>query len=282
MTPDLPQDLVALITPFDRSGELDLDAHRHNIKHLSQAGMSGVLIGGSTGEGPYLEVGERRSLIEEAKSLFPEAHVMAGIAAETNRGAQAQLQEVADAGAGSVLVLTPTTMTRGDAAAVARYYRVLAAETPLPLLLYSVPRWTAYELPEALVDELAELPAIIGMKDSGGDIRRVARLAASVPVHFRLYNGASAVLAQAIWSGAHGGITASGNYAPELVRRVIVDGRVEDQRRLAGIAAAVERGGIPAVKVAAEATGMKPGWPRAPLAPLSPEESDRIAALLHS
>lgn len=280
MRSELPRTLIALVTPFHQSGELDLDAHRHNIKHLSQLGAAGVLIGGSTGEGPYLEPGERRKLIETAKSTVPEGHVMAGIAAETVRLGQSQLEEAALAGADTALVLTPTTMSRGDPDAVIRYYRTLAADAPLPLLLYSVPRWTGYELPEAAVEKLTRVEGIVGMKDSGGDIRRIARLAAAVPPGCCLYNGSSAVLAQAIWSGAHGAITASGNYVPMLVRRVVTDGRLDDQRRLAGIAAAVERGGIPAIKAAADVAGMRSGWPRSPLVRPTAEEYERIATLV--
>ena len=278
MTRPMPSALVALITPFDHGGEIDLEAHAHNLRHLSAGGMGGFLIGGSTGEGTYLEPGERRTLLAAAREACPEAFLMVGVTAETVRAARAQLEE--SEGADAALVLTPTSMTRGDTPAVLRFYLALASDSALPLLLYSVPRWTAYELPEEVVHQLAGIKGIIGMKDSGGDIRRIARIIASAPHGFRLFNGASAVLGQALWSGAFGGITASGNYASHLVQRVITGRQLEDQRKLSELAAAVERGGIPSVKAAADVTGLRAGYPRAPLAPLGEGDRERVRALL--
>ena len=278
MTSEFPTALAALVTPFDAAGNIDFDAHRHNVSHLAQRGLRGVLIAGSTGEGPYIEPGERTRLVEEARTAEGDMFILGGIAAETVRTATAQLDEFADAGAHALLVLTPTAMARGDIDAVIRFYSALADRTPLPLLLYSVPKWTAYELPEAAIHELAAHDAIVGMKDSGGDIRRIARMIAGLPDDFKVFNGSSAVLGQAVWSGAYGGITASANYAPELVRRVVDGGRIEDQRRLAAFAASVEWGGIPSVKAAATAVGMRAGSPRAPLSQIGPDAMTRIEA----
>ena len=279
MNDSLPRAVAALVTPFDRSGALDLEAHRVNVETLASHGLDGLLIGGSTGEGPYLEPGERRTLTRAAREVVGSNYrLLVGTSAETVRTVRSQIEEAADGGADAVLVVTPTTMARGDTAAVLRFYVAAARHSPVPLLLYSVPRYTAYELPELAVERLWAVPGIIGMKDSGGDVRRIARMIAKAPDDFALYNGASAVLGQTVWSGAWGGITASANYAPALMREVATRPTIEAQRRLAALAATVETHGVPGVKAAAVSAGLRPGMPRAPLAHLPADARRRLAA----
>src|SRR5690606_29610702 len=115
------------------------------MRVLAERGVEGFLFGGSTGEGPYLEPGERFALVKAGRRR--KAHIMCGIAAETTRLGLAQVTEAVEAGADSVLVQTPTTMARGRDEAVIRYYQKLADFSQIPLLLYSVPVYTAYSLP---------------------------------------------------------------------------------------------------------------------------------------
>ena len=145
----LPDYMPALITPFTQRGEIDLKAHTRNMRVLAERGMEGFVIGGSNGEGPYLEPGERGRLVKAGRRR--KAHLMAGIAAESTRVALAQVAEATEAGADSLLVLTPTTMARGRDDAVVDFYRVIAESAEIPVLLYSVPPVTAYSLPIELV-----------------------------------------------------------------------------------------------------------------------------------
>lgn len=277
-----PRALPALITPFDEAGDLDLKAHRHNLSLLWSRGVRGFLVGGSNGEGPYLEAGERRALIAAARATVPDAFLLAGLAAESVRLALEQAAEAAAAGADALLVLCPTTLARGDAAAVERYYTALAHEAPLPVLLYSMPRYTAYEIPPEVVAATAARPGIVGMKDSGGDVTRLGALAAALPRGFLLFAGRAAVLAAACRVGAYGGVCAAANYAPGLVQRTVASGRGDEaaQAVLAALAAAVECHGIAGVKAAAEAAGLRAGPPRRPLLPVGPAERAAIAAAL--
>lgn len=283
----LPRLLPALITPFDRAGEIDLPAYRHNLSSLWERGIRGFLIGGSTGEGPYLEVGERHSLVREArKRLGRRAYLMCGIAAETERQAMAMIKEAADGKADSALVITPTTLTRNRMPYVENFYRDIADDSPLPLLLYSVPGVTAFELPEDSVARLADHPRITGIKDSGGHPVRLQRIIASVPDDFTVFTGATQAITLAVAAGAHGAITASTNYIPEKVLETLTSARRSPikarplQQEISKISAAVEAHGIPGVKAAAQAAGLQPGYPRLPLARLSEPESARLQALL--
>lgn len=269
--------MPALITPFDAAGDLDCSAHHHNLRLLWERGIRGFLLGGSNGEGPYLEPGERRALAETARAAVPEAFLLAGLAAESVRQALAQAAEAAAGGADALLALCPTSLARGNAAAVSRYYAALATEAPLPVMLYSMPLFTAYEIPIEVVVAAAEAGAV-GMKDSGGDAAGVGARVAAAPPGFMVFAGRSVVLAGARRAGAYGAICASANYAPELVLRTVDSMDDAAQTALGAVATAVEQHGVAGVKAAAEAAGLRAGLPRRPLQPPGPDACAAIAA----
>lgn len=269
----LPRTMPALITPFDASGRLDDDAHRHNVGLVADRGGRGVVVGGSTGQGPYLEAGERRRLVDGARAAADVA-VVCGVFAETVRQAAAQAAEAEHADA--VLVVTPGTLVRSMPHALVSFYEDVADASEVPVLLYSVPRVTGIELDVDRIRELAEHPNIVGFKDSGGQPGRFAA-SSDVPAGFHRYCGASAVLTDAHRAGATGAITASANYALTDVS-LAVAGDAKAQRRLAPLAATVEAHGVAGTMVAAEVTGMRVGVPRRPLRPPGPEAVSAISA----
>ena len=281
-----PRYMPALMTPFDKAGEIDLAAHRHNLKTLTDKGIGGFLIAGSTGEGPYLEPGEREVLTSEARMTGgKKASLICGIAAETVRQAMAMIEEAVAGGSDAVLVITPTTLTRNRMGYVQGFYEKVADSSPLPVMLYSVPGVTAFELPEDVVATLARHPNIVGIKDSGGHPVRLQRILASVPDDFTVFTGATQAITLAVAAGAHGAITASGNYMPERLLATIKIARTQPlkaqplQREMSGISAAVESHGIPGVKAASVGTGLRPGYPRLPLRPMSRAGAARLVDL---
>ncbi|HJU80352.1 MAG TPA: dihydrodipicolinate synthase family protein, partial [Acidimicrobiia bacterium] len=283
-----PRLLPALITPFDASGEPDLEAHVHNLDRLWSAGIRGFLVAGSTGEGPYLESGERFQLLKAARDQFEQAFLACGVAAETVRQALGMISEAVDGGADSALVMTPTTLTRNRPSYVESYFQAVAEASSIPVFLYSVPGVTAFDLPEALVVSLSQHPNIIGIKDSGGDPVRMQRLAAGVDDGFRLFTGSTQALTLAITAGAYGAITASTNYMPDLLLELVglagedpIKAR-DLQRRVSAISTKVESHGIPGVKAAAGMIGLRSGLPRPPLAVLGEAEQALIAKSLKS
>lgn len=279
-----PDYMPALITPFTRSGEIDTRAHTANLKTLAGAGIGGFVIGGSNGEGPYLEPGERQRLVKAGRRR--KAHFMVGIAAESTRVALRQVEEAIEGGADSVLVMTPTTLTRGRDEAVLRFYRAIADASSVPVFLYSVPSVTAYSLPLELVWRLSRHDNIVGMKDSSGDVVRLQSIIDAAPSEFILYSGSSRALTAAMAVGCHGAITGSGNYVPELVLQILEAAKADPvkarklQKRLSAVSADVEAHGVPGVKAAAKAAGLDPGHPREPLTRLSRGVETSIAKLI--
>ena len=279
-----PDCMPALITPFTRGGEIDTKAHIKNMRILAEAGMKGYVIGGSNGEGPYLEPGEREKLVRAGRRR--KSHFMVGVAAESTRAALRQVREAEDGGADSILAMTPTSLARGRDEAVLRFYRTLTDETKLPLFLYSVPAVTGYSLPVELVWRLSRHDNIVGMKDSSGDVVRLQSIIDATPANFILYAGSSRAVTGAMAVGCFGAITGSGNYAPELLLQLVATAKDNPsnarklQKRLSSLSSEVEAHGVPGVKAAARAAGLEPGYPREPLTRLSRGAETSLAKML--
>jgi dihydrodipicolinate synthase/N-acetylneuraminate lyase len=274
-----PRTMPALITPFDDHGEIDVVAHLHNISVATAVGARGVLIAGSTGEGPYLEPGERTTLVAAARESDTDITVMCGISAESDRQALRQIDDAADGGANAALVATPGTLVRNRTQPIIDFYVRVAEASALPVFLYTVPRVTAYELPIEAILELAPHANIVGMKDSGGNAERLDQLAGVLSADFVVYAGSSRALADSADRGAHGAITASANYAWKLADAAISGDR-SAQSDLTELVSVIELHGVPGTKYAASLTGMRPAQARLPLQPLSSDAQDAIRAIL--
>jgi dihydrodipicolinate synthase/N-acetylneuraminate lyase len=279
--------MPALITPFTGNGNLDLDSHEANLSTLSDRGITGFLLGGSTGEGPYLEDGERKALLETARSTLGNApFLVCGIVSESLRGTMRQIDESVAGGADAILVQTPTALTRGRDEYVEGYYKDVAKASELPVLIYSVPAYTAYEPSIETIARIGAFDNIVGMKDSGGNPARKAQIIEATSDDFVVYAGSSRAISLSMAAGAYGSITASGNYAPELVQGLVRKARrsatsaTEAQAQLTKLSLVIEEHGIPGVKAAAEATGLKPGSPRKPLKRLPKRTADALQKAL--
>ena len=259
--------MPALITPFDANERIDVNAHLHNVSTAERAGADGILIAGSTGEGPHLELGERELLVSGARETSADLTILCGISAETDRQAESQINEAAEGGADAVLVVTPGALIRGKAAHINAFYTRISDLSPLPVFLYTVPAVTGYELPVESVRELAGHNNVRGMKDSGGDFTRLEELSDTLTADFIVYAGKSMALHDSQARGAFGAITASANYAFTAVHDA-VSGNATAQSELTAITGVVERYGVPGTKFAASLAGMEPGHSRLPLLPL--------------
>jgi dihydrodipicolinate synthase/N-acetylneuraminate lyase len=283
----LPNLMPALVTPFDSNGDIDLVLHRYNVEYLTGEGLAGFVIGGSTGEGPYLEPGERSTLVAEARDVAPDAFLLCGINGETVRSALAQIEEAVAAGADAVLVITPTSMVRGRDSAVEGFFFDVADAASLPVYLYTVPKVTGYELPIEPILSLSAHPTVAGMKDSGGNPDRVKELAGALTDPFDMFIGASRAVAAGIAYGAHGAITASANYCWPLLTKLVAVAAARDdaatlQETLDTLTGAIEPFGLPATKAAAEMVGIRPGYPRRPLRPLHPSQHPVVEEALRA
>jgi 4-hydroxy-2-oxoglutarate aldolase len=171
----------AITTPFLADGRLYLRKLEENVERYSRAPVSGIVVLGSTGEAVMLDDDESREVLRTAsQAASPQKVLLAGTGRESAAATLKLAECAADLNYDAVLVRTPSyygPLMRP--LEMATYFRTIADRSPLPVVLYSIPKFTKYELPVDLVADLAAHPNIIGIKDSSGSIERIAQLVAA-------------------------------------------------------------------------------------------------------
>jgi 4-hydroxy-2-oxoglutarate aldolase len=276
------------VTPFLPDGVLDLRSFEANLEAYAAFDLGGALVLGSNGETPYLDEAERLSLVRTARRASPRT-LLAGAGHESTRQTIDFVRKVADEGVDAALVLTPHYY-RGQMTpeALRRHYEAVAEASPIPVLLYSVPVFTGLPIPPAVALAVAGHPRIAGMKDSGGDVAALSRVAAEAPPSFALACGSAPVFYAALCVGAVAGVLAVACCAPRptvALHRAFVEGDHARARRLqealTPLAVAVTgTHGVAGLKLAMDLAGFRGGAVRAPLLPAPPSARAEIASLL--
>jgi dihydrodipicolinate synthase/N-acetylneuraminate lyase len=169
---------TAATTCFAADGKLFLHKFERNIERYSRTAISGIVILGSTGEAVMLSDDESRHVLKSASNAASADKVLiAGIGRESLIETQRLADYAAEHGYDAVLARTPHFYRpQLGNIEMLNYYRMVADASPLPVLLYSIPSYTLYDLPVEVVAELAHHPNIIGIKDSSGKVERIAAL----------------------------------------------------------------------------------------------------------
>jgi 4-hydroxy-2-oxoglutarate aldolase len=170
-----------ITTPFYPDGRVYLKKLEHNVDRYSKTPASGIVVLGSTGEAIMLSDDERREVLKTAReACVPHKVLIAGTGAESAFETLRWTEYAAALGYDVALIRTPHFYRpQLQPANQLAFYRTVADRSPLPILIYSVPVFTNYDMPEELIAALAEHPKIIGIKESSGDVEKVRRLAAS-------------------------------------------------------------------------------------------------------
>jgi 4-hydroxy-2-oxoglutarate aldolase len=167
-----------ITTPFYPGGKVYFRKLEHNVERYSRAPLAGLVVLGSTGEAVMLSDEERMQVLREARQAAADDKVLiAGTGAESVTETLRLSEFTASLNYDAVLVRTPHFYrAQMQPQNLLTYYRTVADGSPLPVLLYNVPAFTQYDLPAELVAELAEHPNIIGIKESGGSMQKIAAL----------------------------------------------------------------------------------------------------------
>ncbi|HEV2036839.1 MAG TPA: dihydrodipicolinate synthase family protein [Candidatus Dormibacteraeota bacterium] len=282
--------LPALISPLRRDGTADEPAIHRLVEHVLDGGVHGLVALGSTGETASLDEPTRRrvlgSFVEAAAARVP---VICGVAQSHIAAARAEVQAAARLGAAAALVAPPFYYLI-DQRTVLAFYRQLAADSPLPLLLYNIPQLTKVVAEPATVATLAHEGTIAGIKDSSRDFEyfeNVCIVTRDLP-SFRIFTGSDTMLLPALVMGAAGTICGAANVAPAWVVRIYEDFRRGEwdaarahQDALFELVMAVRAGVFPAaIKSALHLMGVCDPWPAAPVEPLDEQSEGRLRQLL--
>ncbi len=287
---DLSGVFPALITPFAADGSVSLADLKHNLHRYNGTDLAGYVVLGSTGESVLLSREETDGILATAKeAAAPEKKLIAGTGAESTAETIEKTKRAAELGYHAALVKTPhyyKPMYKPEV--LIAYYRRVADNSPIPILLYSVPQFTGVALEALEVAALSEHPNIIGIKDSSGSVQRVAEIIAAARADFQVLVGSASTMYPSLMIGARGAVLALASALPEkcvalynFARR----GQLEQARELQQLLVKaskliVSEAGIAGVKFVMDQRGYRGGIPRLPLLPLTDEVKKRLIALL--
>jgi len=284
--------LVAIVTPMQQGGALDLPALGRLIDFQIENGTAGIVIVGTTGESPTVSVEEHCRLIQAAiDHAAGRVPVIAGTGGNSTAEALELTRFAKRTGAFACLSVVPY-YNKPTQEGMYRHFRTIAESVDLPVLLYNVPGRTAADLATDTVLRLAEIPGISGIKDATSDMPRLVELRNRLPAgrEFALYSGNDDTALPFMLLGGHGVISVSANVAPRAVAEMCaaaLDNDVVTARdinaRLANLNARlfVEANPIP-VKWALSEMGLIHNELRLPLTPLSPRFHEAIRAELRA
>ncbi len=273
-----------IVTPFTREDALDSGALRENTRRWMATRLAGIVTLGTNGESAYVDDDEADRVVAVVREEVPRQKLLiAGTGRDSTRATIGATRRAASAGADAVLVRAPSFFrSQMTTAAFVRHYRAVADASPVPVLLYNFPSGFGVDIAPAAIEQLAVHPNILGIKQSGGDLGKIAEdvaMARSLARPFRVMCGAAPILHAAIVSGAAGGILAVACVVPDLcveLYDLARAGRHDEaralQQRLTPLAKSVTSVyGVPGLKAALDLAGYAGGAPRSPLAPASPD-----------
>jgi 4-hydroxy-2-oxoglutarate aldolase len=283
--------IVPVTTPFDPvTGDIAPVSFRDNLRRWLQTPVDGIVLFGSTGEGALLDEDEKLRLADYARDVVPPARsLIAGAGAESTRAVVRLAQRFAEAGADAILVHPPAYFGAALAVADLRdHYLAVADESPVPVVVYHIPKYTHVVIEAGLMAELSRHPNIAGIKDSSGDLKRFADYTTACEKGCRLIMGNGAQMYAALELGAAGGILALGLLAPEPYAKLIAHfraGRIQEagklQQRLAPAHKQIVGGfGARGVKAGLDLLGWHGGPPRPPLRPLGEKDRATVARVM--
>jgi 4-hydroxy-tetrahydrodipicolinate synthase len=275
-----------LTTPFDQNGDVDYDSLKRNLTRYNQTGLAGYIAFGSNGEAVHLSEQEQSRVLETIKrEAAPGMLVVAGVNELSTRGAVAATKRALESGADAVLVITPyfykAAMTQS---VLGSFYREVADNSPLPVLIYNVPQNTGVIIETSAIATLASHGNIIGIKDSAGNMAAVTDTIRRAPESFSVLVGNGGILYPALMMGAAGAVLAIACLAPaacvELYKAVGSGDQAKArdlQRRIAPLSHLVTAHlGVAGLKAAMGIAGFFGGAPRRPLESVSDSDRERI------
>jgi 4-hydroxy-tetrahydrodipicolinate synthase len=283
----------ALITPFKKNGEIDVQGFRNNIDFVIEGGVSGIVPCGCTGEAATLSFEEQKLLLEtavdQANGRVP---VIGGSGSNNTREAVELTRYAKDSGATAAMLITPYYNKPGDAGQIL-HYTTVAENVDIPIILYNVPSRTGINMKPSVVAQLAKIDNIVGIKEASGSPAQTAEIIELTRVSkkpFTVLSGDDNLTIPIMSYGGKGVVSVAANILPAEVSQMVacylkgdLKKALDTYYKLAPIMRGlfIETNPIP-VKAAAGMMGLAAGPMRPPLTALAPENQKKLQPMLEA
>ena len=291
MPEKVPYGVIApMTTPFSESGDLLPEAFRSQVDFLVREGADSLAVGGSTGEGHTLSPDELRACVSETRAAMPaDMPLIASAIVDSTRQAIRCIKAVEGLGVDAVQLTPVHYLFRPDDEMMIEHFRVIHAETGMPLIIYNVVHW-CYLSPELAIRLMQEVPGVMGIKQSAGDLKLFADLLINAPPGRRIYSAVDALMYPSFCLGAPGVIAATPSGVPRataLLRDAVAQGdhclAVRLHEAILRLWNAMDTFNLPAcIRYVQSLQGVNAGFPRMPMRPATPEQRAKIKPALEA
>ncbi|MGG1247685.1 4-hydroxy-tetrahydrodipicolinate synthase [Bacillus spizizenii] len=282
--------IPAMPTPFDKKGKVDFEAYKHLINHLIDGGMHCLLAGGSTGEYSLMSMEERKSVLKAAVDYSNgRTPIMAGTSAHRTEDTLELTKYAAEIGADCALVVTPYYMKTSEEG-IKNYYKTLAEEAGIGIVIYHYPAATNVELSPELIAELSQVNGIVGVKNTTDQEHTCKVIGLTKDQKdFSVLTGFEHLILPTLAVGGHGATGIIHNLVPKEIVKMYqlfkvdgdINGAIALNQRLLPLYDYVEAEPVPGpVKAGLDLIGLKGGEVRAPLVPASEELTSKMKETL--
>jgi len=281
---------TAVVTPFDKRGNLDEEGLRENIEFQIENGVDGIVAVGTTGESATLTEEEHKRVLEiSLDQVNDRCLVIGGTGSNNTAEALNYTKHAYDIGLDAVLMITPY-YNKPTQEGLYRHYKKIADSIDIPIILYTVPSRTMVNIEVETTKRLSEIPNIVAIKDASGDLNQVSREIMECGGDFSVLSGDDSLNLPIIALGGKGAISVASNIVPKMMSEFIHSALNGDFKRARELhyrlyplfrVLFIETNPAP-VKAAMEMMGMPSGNPRLPLVEVSKESKERIKNVLES
>jgi 4-hydroxy-tetrahydrodipicolinate synthase len=226
---------TALVTPFTADGAVDYEAYARMVDRQVASGVDFLVPLATTGETPTLSAGEKTAIYQVVKEHAQGLPLMPGVGVNSLPDTLANIRLLEPLGADALLVVVPY-YNKPTQQGQYEYFKAVAAETSLPVIIYNVPgRTGANMLPDTVIRLANDVPNIRGIKEASGNYDQVSEILRRAPKDFTVLSGDDDMTLAFMATGAHGVISVASNIAPKEVSQMVKamqEGRLEEARAL--------------------------------------------------
>ena len=227
--------IVAIVTPMNKDGSLDIKSFNNLLDFHVQNKSDGVVVVGTSGEAPTIDFDEHISLINKAvKFIRGRIPVIAGTGANSTKEAIFLTQEAKNAGVDGSLLVTPY-YNKPSQKGLYEHYKAINDAVDIPQVLYNVPARTSCDLENDTVIKLSHLPNIVGIKDATGDLTRIENLKNKVADNFIFISGDDITFLDYLKKGGKAVISVTANVRPLMMHEIcnlVKENKIEDAEKL--------------------------------------------------
>ncbi|MRX70648.1 4-hydroxy-tetrahydrodipicolinate synthase [Bacillus lacus] len=279
---------TAMVTPFDKNGNIDLQKTTQLINYLINNGSDSLVVSGTTGESPTLANEEKIALFQHAvKEAAGRVPIIAGTGSNNTRSSIELTKKAEEAGVDAIMLVAPY-YNKPSQEGMYQHFKLIAENTSLPVMIYNVPGRTVSNIDAETVVRLSEIPNIVAVKEASGNLDVMAEIIDRTPEDFALYSGDDGLTLPVIAIGGKGVVSVASHVVGNEMQAMISayeEGRPAEaakiHRSLLPVMHELFAAPSPApVKTALQVRGLDVGSVRLPLLPLTNEQRNKLAELL--